>query len=197
MILRSLSSMWTALAPSIGNHLWQSTLFAAAAGLLALALRKNHARARCWLWLAASLKFLVPFSALIVIGSRLSWSPDADGTDNGLYFVLEGFIRPFPQPHATQPASAMFFSGLANMLPALLAAGWLCGFAVAVFVWLVRYKDFRGPAARRSSARRTRSGSVGPPGERWRRAEEDRYFSFTGFTGTGSAGNSPAGAGMA
>ncbi|HEV8492787.1 MAG TPA: hypothetical protein VGR76_10975, partial [Candidatus Angelobacter sp.] len=45
MILRSLSSMWTALAPSIGNHLWQSTLFAAAAGLLALALSKNHARA--------------------------------------------------------------------------------------------------------------------------------------------------------
>jgi hypothetical protein len=47
MILQSLSSMWAALAPSIGNHLWQSTLFAAAAGLLTLALRKNHARAWC------------------------------------------------------------------------------------------------------------------------------------------------------
>ena len=47
---------------AVGNHLWQSTLFAAAAGLLTLALRKNHARARYWLWLAASLKFLVPFS---------------------------------------------------------------------------------------------------------------------------------------
>jgi len=140
MILRSLSSTWAELAPSIGNHLWQSTLFAAAAGLLALALSKNHARARYWLWLAASLKFLVPFSALAAIGSRLSWSPVAEGTDNGFYFVLEGFIRPFPQPHATQPASAMFLSGLANMLPALLAAAWLCGFTVVLFVWLVRYR---------------------------------------------------------
>jgi uncharacterized protein (TIGR03435 family) len=140
MSLQSLSSMWTALAPSIGNHLWQSTLFAAAAGLLALALRKNYARARYWLWLAASLKFLVPFSALVAIGSRLSWSPAAEGANNGLYFVLEGFIRPFPQPHVTQTASAMFLSGLANMLPALLAAGWLCGFAVVLFVWLVRYR---------------------------------------------------------
>ncbi len=62
MILQSLSSIWTTLAPAVGNHLWQSTLFAVAAGLLTLALRKNHARARYWLWLAASLKFLVPFS---------------------------------------------------------------------------------------------------------------------------------------
>src|ERR1035437_6450120 len=44
------------------NHLWQSTGFAAVAVLLALALRANHARARYWLWLAASVKFLVPFS---------------------------------------------------------------------------------------------------------------------------------------
>jgi hypothetical protein len=34
-----------------GNHLWQSTGFAAVAVLLALALRANHARARYWLWL--------------------------------------------------------------------------------------------------------------------------------------------------
>jgi hypothetical protein len=30
----------------VANHLWQSTLFAAVAGLLTLALRKNHARTR-------------------------------------------------------------------------------------------------------------------------------------------------------
>jgi hypothetical protein len=70
MIQQSLSSIWTALAPGVGNHLWQSTLFAAVAGLLTLALRKNHARARYWLWLAASLKFLVPFSLLTALGSR-------------------------------------------------------------------------------------------------------------------------------
>ena len=33
----------------------------------------------------------------------------------------------------------MFLSGLVNMLPALLVAGWLCGIVVVLFVWLVRY----------------------------------------------------------
>jgi len=48
-----LSAMWGAIAPALGNHLWQSTLFAIAAGLFTLFLRKNQARARYWLWLAA------------------------------------------------------------------------------------------------------------------------------------------------
>ena len=136
MIPQSLSAM----APALGNHLWQSTLFALGAGLLAWTLRGSQARARYWLWLAASLKFLVPFSALVAMGSRLSWSHALEGSNNGLYFVIEGLIRPFPQPTVTQPASAMFLSGLANMLPALLAAGWLCGFIVVLFVWLLRYR---------------------------------------------------------
>jgi hypothetical protein len=55
IIAKYLSGIWTAVAPSVGNHLWQSTLFALAAGLLTLVLRKNQARARYWLWLAAKL----------------------------------------------------------------------------------------------------------------------------------------------
>ena len=51
------------------NHLFQSTLFAGLAALFALALRNNAARARYWIWLAASLKFLVPFSLLTSLGS--------------------------------------------------------------------------------------------------------------------------------
>ncbi|HET8891408.1 MAG TPA: M56 family metallopeptidase [Candidatus Angelobacter sp.] len=136
MIPQSLSAIWAAL----GNHLWQSTLFALSAGLLSWALRGSQARARYWLWLAASVKFLVPFSALVAMGSRLSWSHAVEGSNNGLYFVIEGLIRPFPQPPVTQPASAMFLSGLANMLPALLAAGWLCGSVVVLVVWLLRYR---------------------------------------------------------
>ena len=76
MIFQTLSSIWTALSHGIGNHLWQSTLFAAVAGLLTLALRKNQARVRYWLWLVASLKFLVPFSLLTSLGSRMAWSRD-------------------------------------------------------------------------------------------------------------------------
>ncbi len=57
------------------NHLWQSTLFAVAAGLLTVAFRKNRAQVRYWLWLSASLKFLIPFSLLMSLGSHLEWAP--------------------------------------------------------------------------------------------------------------------------
>src|SRR6185312_14545374 len=52
-------------------HLLQSTLFAVAAGLLTLAFRGNRAQVRYWLWLSASLKFVVPFALLTSFGSYL------------------------------------------------------------------------------------------------------------------------------
>ena len=36
----------------LANHLWQSTAFAGVAALLTLALKKNHASVRYWLWFA-------------------------------------------------------------------------------------------------------------------------------------------------
>src|SRR5579863_2573669 len=57
----------------LASHLWQSTLFAVALGLLTLALRPNRARVRYRLWLAASYKFLLPFSWLVSIGHQLKW----------------------------------------------------------------------------------------------------------------------------
>ena len=39
------------MIPGLGNHLWQSTLFAIVVGLLTLLLRKNYARVRYRLWL--------------------------------------------------------------------------------------------------------------------------------------------------
>jgi beta-lactamase regulating signal transducer with metallopeptidase domain/ABC-type Fe3+ transport system substrate-binding protein len=53
------------------DHLWQSTLFALAIALLAWSLRKNGAHVRYWLWLTASVKFLVPFSLLTFAGSQI------------------------------------------------------------------------------------------------------------------------------
>ena len=43
-------------------HLWQSTLVIGVVWLMTLALRGNRAHVRHRLWLAASVKFLVPFS---------------------------------------------------------------------------------------------------------------------------------------
>ena len=48
-------------------------LFAIAVWLITLTLRKNRAAVRHRLWLAASVKFLVPFSLLAGIGSHFQW----------------------------------------------------------------------------------------------------------------------------
>ena len=56
---------------ALTNHLWQSTLFVLAAGVVAAALRKNGAHVRHRVWLIASLKFLVPFSVLMSLGGAL------------------------------------------------------------------------------------------------------------------------------
>jgi bla regulator protein BlaR1 len=140
MILQSLSAMWSALGPALGNHLWQSTLFAVAAGLLTLVLRKNQARARYWLWLAASLKFLLPFSLLISLGSRLPWSRGTAGSDTGLYFVIEQVSQPFTHKAISQSAPQAIFASLMQLIPALLAVAWICGFTVVLLVWLARWR---------------------------------------------------------
>jgi beta-lactamase regulating signal transducer with metallopeptidase domain/parvulin-like peptidyl-prolyl isomerase len=143
MVSNYLSSMWTAIAPALGNHLWQSTLFAGMAGLLTLLLRKNRARVRYWLWLAASVKFLIPFSLLVAVGSHLAWSLGSAGTKTGLYFAMEEVGQPFPQPtmsmvsRTTAPTSSL---SLIHLLPVFLTAVWLCGFVAVIFVWYLRWR---------------------------------------------------------
>lgn len=55
----------------LANHLWQSTVFAGLVALAALALRRNEAKTRYWLWFVASIKFLVPFPMLVSLGNRV------------------------------------------------------------------------------------------------------------------------------
>jgi bla regulator protein blaR1 len=148
-----LSAMWSAIAPALGNHLWQSTLLAIAAGLLTLILRKNHARARYWLWLAASLKFLIPFSLLVNLGSLLSWSRASAAVKAPLYFAIEEMSQPFPQSAAaaiSPAAPSTVFPSLLHWLPATLATAWLCGFAAVLLVWCLRWR--RVCAAMREAA---------------------------------------------
>lgn len=143
MISNFLSGMWTTIAPALGNHLWQSTLFAIAAGLLTLSLGKNHARTRCQLWLAASLKFLFPFSMLVAVGNKLLWPRSSIGTNAGFYFTLEQFNQPFTQPAApavSTAAHATFFSNFSHLLPILLPAVWLSGSLAVILIWSARWQ---------------------------------------------------------
>jgi bla regulator protein blaR1 len=143
MIPNFLSAPSGAIASALANHLWQSTIIAAAAGLLALFLRRHHARARYWLWLAASVKFLIPFSWLVGIGGRLAWlRASAPQPSGGFYFVMEQMTQPFT-PSAPPVSSAMVYSApSASVLPLLpiFAALWLCGFLAVLLLWIVRWR---------------------------------------------------------
>jgi bla regulator protein BlaR1 len=141
MIPRYLSEMWSGIAPALGNHLWQSTVFAVMVGLLTLLLRKNQARIRFWLWLAASAKFLIPFSLLVSTGNRLSWLRPSAGTKAGLYFAIEEVSQPFTDSMVSViPRVTPSTLSPLHLLPALLTATWLCGFVVILFVWCLRWQ---------------------------------------------------------
>jgi bla regulator protein blaR1 len=139
MSAKLLSETWPTIAQALGDHLWQSTLFALAAGLLTLLLRKNHARARYWLWLAASLKFLVPFSLLVILGSHLPWTPNSSAPGAHLYSVMSEVSQPFSRPVA--PATpAIPAATTPHLLPIFVTAFWLCGFLVILSAWCVRWR---------------------------------------------------------
>ena len=127
----------------LANHLWQSTLFAALAGLLALSLRKNRAQTRYWLWLAASVKFLVPFSLLVDVGSHWGRHAAPPITPRVLSYVIEQASQPFsvPTPLATTTTGPP--SPLVGWVPALLYAIWAIGFATVICSWWRRWRGLR------------------------------------------------------
>jgi bla regulator protein blaR1 len=143
MIPDSLSAVWTAIAPAMANHLWQSTLFAVVAAFLTLVLRKNRARVRYRLWLAASVKFLIPFSVLISLGGHLGKPRVSESTQSGLYSVVEELSQPFTQTAAPVVVPGAHASSPAHHLPWLrgvLTAVWLCGFVATLSVWGWRWR---------------------------------------------------------
>src|SRR5450755_3730157 len=110
MIPGNLPAIGTAMA----NHLWQSTLFALLAAVSILALRKNQARIRHHIWLAASLKFLIPFALLVNAGSHLAKLNGSTDTQPVFYFVLQTMSQPF---HQASDSHGMFAASLLRWLP--------------------------------------------------------------------------------
>ena len=84
----------------LANHLWQSTIFAALAALLALALKTNQARARHWVWMIASLKFLIPFSILTGLGAQLGPLVRRPIPVPAIPARIEAITQPFAAPAA-------------------------------------------------------------------------------------------------
>lgn len=142
MTPNSLSMIGTDAARELGNHLWQSTLFAGVVALLALALRKYQARTRYWLWLAASVKFLIPFSLLIAMGSHLVRPGHPTESQTGMYAAVDEMSRPFTKAITLNASTfSMPVQSTTPHLPiAPLAAVWLGGIFV---VFAFRYAQWR------------------------------------------------------
>src|SRR6476660_7380198 len=144
MMSNYFSSMWPAVAPGVLNHLWQSTLFVIAAGLLTVLLRRQNAVARHGLWLAASIKFLVPFSLLVGIGSYLSPAPAAAPSVRPMvFYAIEEISRPFTQlgVRVTPAHPPSIASSILPQLTQAIVALWLVGFFVVLIVWGVRWRQ--------------------------------------------------------
>jgi len=141
MMPRAFLDMWSSVAPALGNHLWQSTLFALVAGFLTLLLRNNSARVRYGLWLAASLKFLIPFSLLVGFGGHLAGIHTISASRPRLYAVVNEVGQPFTKPAAAAGFGVLTFSpSPIHWLPSVLAAVWICGLTAVVAAWYVRWR---------------------------------------------------------
>ena len=111
------------------DHLWQSTLFAVVIALMMPLFARQSAGLRFWLWFAASVKFLFPFSLLVWLGGFLPALPEQAPLLAARSLVLPPVL--IAPPAELMPAT--------QILWALWAAG-------ALFLgvrWLVRWWSLR------------------------------------------------------
>lgn len=139
----SLLPMLRNAGPPIANHLWQSTAFVLAVSLLALLFGKNRARVRYGLWLAASAKFLIPFSALIALGSVIPLPNHAVPVlQPSLISAVDVVNQPFSLVAVTPAVNpqSILHRGEA-WLPAALVLIWVVGFLAVLLAWYARWRQ--------------------------------------------------------
>jgi TonB family protein len=91
------------------NHLWQSTVFVLVIALMIALLREQRAAIRFWLWFAASIKFLIPFSLLTALGAGLANGLPAAVPMAEWTAVMERIAQPVPET-ASWPWLATLFA---------------------------------------------------------------------------------------
>ena len=128
------------------DHLWQSTLFAAAAGVVTLLLAGNAARVRFWVWFAASVKFLAPFAWITALGGLLlpPRAAPMPAMLNGLAPAAQPFLMPAANVQALAaagPPVAVFDWTL------VLFAVWGLGTLAIGLRWLARWMKLRAMLA--------------------------------------------------
>jgi bla regulator protein blaR1 len=119
--------------------------------MLTLALRKNAAHVRYWVWFIASAKLLVPFSLLVGLGSLAPWRAPAPAVRTAWAAAAEGFSQPFNiLPTTAIQVDATSSAAGHGYIVAACWTVWLLGFAAIAACWLVRWR--RADALRRSAS---------------------------------------------
>jgi len=128
----------------IANHLWQSTFFAIAAGILTMAFRKNRAEVRFWIWFCASLKFLLPFALLMTLGGQMGTVPAARIIATpAISTEVVRFVEPFSVPATFRtPAPET-----RNWIPLLTSAIWCAGFLAVLLLRVRAWRRIRAAIA--------------------------------------------------
>jgi bla regulator protein blaR1 len=143
-MIEHLLALATGVGPAIANHLWQSTLFAGTAALMALLLRRNPAKVRYGLWLAASVKFLIPFSLLVWFGGAFhKASPASNEPQMAMYTLIDAASQPFDERRLITESRhrKVWMEPPATLLFGVLAAVWACGVVLVVLVWFGRWRQ--------------------------------------------------------
>ena len=135
----------------LANHLWQSTLFAVAVGLLTLMCRKNDASVRYWLWFSASVKFFIPFTLLMALGDRLEWASRAPQiAAPAVSATLAQVSRPFVVDAAVGFPSVQEVPNSFDWLALAILGVWAAGTIAMTVVRLRTWRQIRA-AVRASS----------------------------------------------
>lgn len=93
-----------------------------------------------WLWLAASIKFLIPLSFLVIIGGQLGRQSAPPISHPQLTIAMNEIGRPFP---VSAPALQSITPPSFNPIPAILFALWISGFAVGMVLWIRCWRHIR------------------------------------------------------
>ena len=133
------------LTSEVAAHLWQSTAIALLAALAASTLlRRCEARVRHGVLLAASLKFLLPFSAVIALGASIgSLAPAVAPMPEPIRVVINQ-AGSVPAPLAA-PLARYADAGTPAAVPVLplLLAVWTVGIAIVLFSWARQWLHVR------------------------------------------------------
>ena len=115
----------------IVNHLWQSSCFVALTAMLAFVLRKNSPKVRYWIWLSASLKFLVPFALLVSLGNMIQRP-----AQRAAVFPAPAFSSAFveiAEPFTTPSHSSASAHASTDWAPIVVCVVWGLGFLAITF----------------------------------------------------------------